>query len=129
MKIHVPSMLPIGVETINKQIQQTNKQPQWLIKITISHHGLENKQPQCICLVGEECPVQYSTLEYSTILYALQYICICVGCIVKHIFNCTPGFHIEEKGSVLIICPLPSSLLHPACCCLMEFIILYILYL
>ena len=30
MKIHVPSMLAIGVETINKQMQQTNKQPQWL---------------------------------------------------------------------------------------------------
>ena len=43
MKIHVPSMLAIGVETINKQ---TNKQPQWLIKfIKHSHHGLENKQP------------------------------------------------------------------------------------
>ena len=35
MKIHVPSMLAIGVETINKQTQQTNKQ-------TSSHKGLEN---------------------------------------------------------------------------------------
>ena len=26
MKIHVPSMLAIAVETINKQTQQTNKQ-------------------------------------------------------------------------------------------------------
>ena len=33
MKIHVPSMLAIGVETMNKQTQLTNKQPQWLIKI------------------------------------------------------------------------------------------------
>ena len=41
MKIHVPSMLAIGVETINKQTQQTNKQPQWLIKfIKHSHKGL-----------------------------------------------------------------------------------------
>ena len=57
MKIHVPSMLAIGIETIKKQTQQTNKQPQWLIKfikhshkglrkitITISHHGLQNKK-------------------------------------------------------------------------------------
>ena len=63
MKIHVPSMLAIGVD---KHTQQTNKQPQWLHltleqplwlrknnnqpqwlrKIIISHHGLENKQPQ-----------------------------------------------------------------------------------
>ena len=43
MKIHVPSMLAIGVD---KHAQQTNKQPQWLRKIIISHHGLENKQPQ-----------------------------------------------------------------------------------
>ena len=27
MKIHVPSMLAKGVETINKQTQQPNKQP------------------------------------------------------------------------------------------------------
>ena len=41
MNIHVPSMLAIGVETINKQTQQTNKQPQWLIKfIKHSHKGL-----------------------------------------------------------------------------------------
>ena len=41
MKIHVPSMLTIGVETINKRTQQTNKQPQWLIKfINHSHKGL-----------------------------------------------------------------------------------------
>ena len=46
MKIHVNSMLAIGIDTIKKQTQQTNKQPQWLRKITISHHGLENKQPQ-----------------------------------------------------------------------------------
>ena len=39
MQIHVPSMLALGVETINKQTKTTNKQ-------TISHHGLENKQPQ-----------------------------------------------------------------------------------
>ena len=32
MKIHVPSMLAVGVEMTNKQTQQTNKQPQWLIK-------------------------------------------------------------------------------------------------
>ena len=38
MKIHVPSMLAIGIEMINKQTQQTNKQPQWLIKH--SHKGL-----------------------------------------------------------------------------------------
>ena len=38
MKIHVPSKLAIGVETINKQ---TVKQPQWLIKfIKHSHKGL-----------------------------------------------------------------------------------------
>ena len=43
MKLYVPSMLAIVVETINKETQQTNKQPQRLIKITIS---LENKQPQ-----------------------------------------------------------------------------------
>ena len=55
MKIHVPSMLAIGVD---KHTQQTNKQPQraleqplcyknnQLRKIIISHHGLENKQPQ-----------------------------------------------------------------------------------
>ena len=37
MKIHVPSMLSKGVETINKQ----NNQPQWLIKfIKHSHKGL-----------------------------------------------------------------------------------------
>ena len=41
MKIHVPSMLAIGVKTINKQTQQTNKQPQWLIKF-IKHKGLRN---------------------------------------------------------------------------------------
>ena len=52
MKIHEPRMLAIGVQTINKQTQQTNKQPQLLIKfiktatklkikITISHNGLE----------------------------------------------------------------------------------------
>ena len=43
-------MLAIAVETINKQTQQTNKQPQRLrkITITISHNGLENKQPQWI---------------------------------------------------------------------------------
>ena len=63
MKIHVPSMLAIGVETINKQttnkqaatmaykIHKTQpqraykilKQPLWLrkITITISHNGLE----------------------------------------------------------------------------------------
>ena len=29
MKIYVPSMLAIGVEMINKQTQQTHKQPQW----------------------------------------------------------------------------------------------------
>ena len=41
MKIHVPSMLAIGVETINKQTEQTSKQPQWLIKfIKHSHKGL-----------------------------------------------------------------------------------------
>ena len=41
MKILVPSMLAIGVETINKQTQQTSKQPQWLIKfIKHSHKGL-----------------------------------------------------------------------------------------
>ena len=41
MKIHVPSMLAIGVEMINKQTQQTNKHPQWLIKfIKHSHKGL-----------------------------------------------------------------------------------------
>ena len=41
MKIHVPSMVAKGVETINKQTQQTNKEPQWLIKfITHSHKGL-----------------------------------------------------------------------------------------
>ena len=41
MKIHVPSMLAIGIETINKQTQQTNKHPQWLIKfIKHSHKGL-----------------------------------------------------------------------------------------
>ena len=41
MEIHVASMLAIGVETINKQTQQTNKQPQWLIKfIKHSHKGL-----------------------------------------------------------------------------------------
>ena len=45
MKIHVSSMLAKGAETINKQTCTTNKQPQWLRKITISHHGLENKQP------------------------------------------------------------------------------------
>ena len=40
-EIHVPSMLAIGVEMINKQTQQTNKQPQWLIKfIKHSHKGL-----------------------------------------------------------------------------------------
>ena len=54
MKIHVPSMLAKGVETINKQTQQTSshngfenniktatlaqKKPQWLRK---SHNGLE----------------------------------------------------------------------------------------
>ena len=48
MKIHVPSMLAIGVD---KHTQQTNKQPQWLHltleqplwlrKIIISHNGLE----------------------------------------------------------------------------------------
>ena len=61
MKIHVPNMLPICVETINKQTQQTNKQaatlgyknnnnnqPQWLRKITISHHGLECT---CTCIM------------------------------------------------------------------------------
>ena len=38
MKIHVPSMLAIGVD---KHTQQTNKQPQWLIKfIKHSHKGL-----------------------------------------------------------------------------------------
>ena len=41
MKIHVPSMLAIDVEMINKQTQQTNNQPQWLIKfIKHSHKGL-----------------------------------------------------------------------------------------
>ena len=40
MKIHEPSMLAIGVD---KHTQQTNKQPQWLIKfIKHSHKGLEN---------------------------------------------------------------------------------------
>ena len=39
MKIHVPSMLAIGVD---KHTQQTNKQPQWLIKfIKHSHKGFE----------------------------------------------------------------------------------------
>ena len=38
MKIHVPSMPAIGVETINKQTQQTNKQPQWLIKFLKHSH-------------------------------------------------------------------------------------------
>ena len=38
MKIHVPSMLAKGIETINEQTQQTNKQ---LIKfIKHSHKGL-----------------------------------------------------------------------------------------
>ena len=37
MKIHVPSMLAIGVD---KQNKQTNKQPQWLIKF--NKHSLEN---------------------------------------------------------------------------------------
>ena len=40
MQIHVPSMLAIGIETINKQTQQTNKQPQWFIKFI--KHSLEN---------------------------------------------------------------------------------------
>ena len=41
-KNHVPSMLAIGVETINKQTQQTNKQAQWLIKfIKLATKGLE----------------------------------------------------------------------------------------
>ena len=38
MKIHMPSMLAIGVD---KHTQQTNTQPQWLIKfIKHSHKGL-----------------------------------------------------------------------------------------
>ena len=32
MKLHVPSMLAIGVD---KHTQQANKQPQWLIKFKI----------------------------------------------------------------------------------------------
>ena len=40
MKIHVPSMLAIGVETINKQTQQTNKLIKF-IKHRHSHNGLE----------------------------------------------------------------------------------------
>ena len=40
MQIHVPSMLAIGIETINKQTQQTNKHPQWFIKFI--KHSLEN---------------------------------------------------------------------------------------
>ena len=51
MKIHVPSMLAIGVETINKQTQQTNKQPQWLIKfIKHSHKGLRNIKAATLAL-------------------------------------------------------------------------------
>ena len=38
LKIHVPSMLVIGVETIKKQTQQTNKQPQWRIKFIKHNH-------------------------------------------------------------------------------------------
>ena len=37
IKIHVPSMLAKGVETINKQTQQ-NKQPQWLRKFIKHSH-------------------------------------------------------------------------------------------
>ena len=41
MKIHVPSTLAIGIEMINKQTQQTNKQLQWFVKfIKHSHQGL-----------------------------------------------------------------------------------------
>ena len=41
--IHVLCMLAIRVETINNQTQQTNKQPQWLIKIiNTATNGLEN---------------------------------------------------------------------------------------
>ena len=63
--------------------------------------------------------VQCNT-QYSTRLYALQYICICVGCIVSTttVFNCTPGFHIEEKENVRIICPPP---LNPLTSCLLLF--------
>ena len=35
---HVPGTLAIGIEIINKQTQQTNKQPQWVIKFK---HSLE----------------------------------------------------------------------------------------
>ena len=39
MKIHVPSMLAIGVD---KHTQQTNKQPQWLNSLSTATKGLEN---------------------------------------------------------------------------------------
>ena len=38
MKIREPRMLAIGIETINKQTQQRNKQPQWLIKFIKHSH-------------------------------------------------------------------------------------------
>ena len=46
MNIHVPSMLAIGIETINKQTQQTNK----LIKfIKHSHKGNNIRLVSVIC--------------------------------------------------------------------------------
>ena len=48
-KIHVPTMLAIGVEMINKQ---TNKQPQWLENQngTLNAQSQLNLEKKCVCI-------------------------------------------------------------------------------
>ena len=49
MKINVPGKRHRNTLT-NKHKKKETSRPQWLRKITISHHGLENKHVQVPCV-------------------------------------------------------------------------------
>ena len=69
MKIHVPSMLAISVETINKQTQQTNKQP-------------------CTCTCTYMCyPKSHNEFYVSFRFYCLKMFCNLVEIVSKRYTN------------------------------------------
>ena len=69
IKIHVPSMLAKGVETINKQTQQ-NKQPQWLRKF-IKHSHM---YAYVLCTYVHICVCTY-VRRYMYVYVLIMYVC------------------------------------------------------